>query len=176
MASTPLVIYKKDLSDLIQHIHDHDAQYVISEIEKDMTLLHTINKQDGWSLLRYSLNYKCKRLTEFLIANMSYDVRFRNSCNCESIIFVSVSCADPDIFKCLVNKFGNVNVVCSHNGQSPLFRAVLSRFLRDAETLLQNGADKHIKDVHGKTVTDYANELQDHVTRKLMLELLDQYD
>ena len=67
---------------------------------------------------------------------------------------------DFDVAKLLIDKGINVNQKHKYDGSTPLIVSCISSNIeaRTVKLLLDSGAAKNIKDIHGKTALDYAKE------------------
>jgi len=102
-----------------------------------------------------------KEIVEFLL-DKEADVNLTDiEGNTALNIAASAEFSSPEIVELLINAGSDVNTVNS-NGNTPLMRAALSNNKEIFKILLENNADKSIKNKDGKTVYEYARrEIKD---------------
>ena len=114
-----------------------------------------------------SKEYNDKREKKFQIFKLlleNNDNQKNNQEFLENLLLLSIENNSDDIGKYLIENYNvNINkIYTKENNRTLLIISVIEGNIKMVKTLLDNNADKSIKDIDGKTALDYAKDLHSY--------------
>jgi ankyrin repeat protein/TPR repeat protein len=159
-------ICSSSLEGIYQHIRLCDIDTLDRLLQADMNLLNSKNSS-GWTPMTMAVASGCTNMTAYLVdkgANINETHQRYNF----TPLHIAVLTGQKEIVKLLINNGADLNVVCNSPSQyywfgrlqgTPLHTAIYNRRYAILELLLENGADYNIKDQDGRTLFEFAVDL-----------------